>query len=317
MIPNEINQKIEQAFIAEMQDKYHLVYTDYNDSFNHSAETVHECMEKYDPNSLFETIDDWTYTCQYEMSNEIVDELQFKILTDNKYAELHPYLDEWVEDEENREHLRYCIYNRDESDPVSELIDRTGLRARVTQYTNYDCLPSNWDLGNTYYYQDYVKDIVDTLCLNPAPVKQTFIKTGITAAGNWTNLSYRDGKESVDYDAFAQELLNQNCYCHFVFMGMLPLKSLYEKCFQKFHKMIIPKGNSCGFYSYWQGGGSLLGMELKRDLELPLRLPRKTKFDKFELEVDERNCGAGYCIDDGYGLIRSAWGKEIRIVYKS
>jgi hypothetical protein len=100
-------------------------------------------------------------------------------------------------------------------------------------------------------------------------------------------------------------------------MGMFPLQSMYEKGFRKHHQIVIPKGNSCGLFNYWNGGGSMLEMTLKRDLVLPLRLPRKTEYDSFELFVDERNCNTGYCIDEVYGMITGAWGKEIRLVYKN
>jgi len=315
MIPDEINKKIKQAFSSKMKENYYLVYTDYNDSFNHSAKTIHECMEKEDISPLYENVDDWIYECQYSMCNEVIDELDEKILKDDKYTELHPYLEEWLENEDNREQLRCGITDRDHSDPISEMIDRTRLRARVTQYSNYDALASNWDLNNTYKYSDYFKDIVDTLYLNPTKVKKTFLEKGIKPEGKFPNLTYRNGKEVVDYTAFTEELLNQNCYSHLIFMGMLPLKTLYNNGFLKFKKMIIPKGNSCGFYSYWQGGGSLLGMELKRDLVLPIQIPRKTTHDCFDLDIDERNCGIGYCIDEVYGMIREAWGKEIQLVY--
>jgi len=316
MIPEHLNQQILQAFSDEMQEKYYLVYTDYNDSFNHSAKTVQECMDKHDLCPLYEIVDDWIYESQYEMCKEYISELEDKVQKNSKYAEIHPYIKVWLEEEDNKELIRDKIADRDHSNPISEMISRTSFRARVTQFTNYDCLPTNFDMRNTYHYEDNFKDIVDTLYLNPAKVKQTFIKKGIVAAGNWKNLSYRNGKEAVEYDAFADEVLNQCCYSHLVFMGMFPLQSMYENRFEKFHKMIIPKGNCCGFYSHWQGGGSLLGMELKRDIVLPIRLRGKTEFDKFELDVDETNCNNGYCINDAYGMIRAAWGKEIQLVYK-
>ena len=315
MIPEEINQQILQAFTGEMQEKYHLVYTHYDDSFNHSPDIVWKCMEEQDMYPLFELVDDCFYDNRYENSLEIIDELKDKVLSDEKYAHIHSYIDEWMNEDENREHLRYCIEERDHSDPVNDLISHTRLRARLTQYTNYDSLPANYDMQNTYQYVDYFKNIVDTLHLNPAKVRQTFIKKGINAEGNWVNLVYRNGREAVEYDAFADEILNQGCNSHLVFMGMFPLKSMYRKGFGKYHKIIVPKGNSCGLYNSSSGGGSLLGMELKRDLVLPIRLPGKTKYDRFDLDVDEPKCN-GYCIDDVYGLIRDAWGKEFQLIYQ-
>jgi hypothetical protein len=127
---------------------------------------------------------------------------------------------------------------------------------------------------------------------------------------------YRNGKEAIEYDDFADEILNQSSSGYLVFMGIFPLKNMYEHGFGKYHQIIVPKGNSCGLYSSYCGGGSLLGMKLKRNLALPVRLPGKTQYDKFDLEIDEQKCGTGYCIDEAFGLVREAWGKEFRIIYK-
>jgi len=316
MIPDEINKQIENAFSSEMRGKYHLVYTDCNDSFNYSAETIHECIEKKDSAPLLESLDDKIVSHQNEMCNEIMEEMKDKIMIDSKYADIHQYLEEWFENDDNREQLRFKIVDRDSSEPVSEMIVRTNIRARVTQYSNFDALPDNWSSRNIYHYSDYFKDIVDTLYLNPAIVKKTFVEKGISAVGKFPNLACRNGKEAVEYSVFADELLNQSCYCRLVFMGLLPLQTLYDNDFGSYHKIVIPKGNNCGFFNDWNGGGSLLGMELKRDLVLPVQIPQKTEYDRFCLEVDERNCGTGYCIDEVYGLIREAWGKEIQLIYK-
>jgi len=315
MIPEKISEQIENAFIGKLDEEYHLVYTHYNDAFDHSPKVIQECMEAHDLYPIYETIDDWISECQYDVSLQIIYDLRDNILKDCKHSELHEYMKEWIDDADNIDHLRFLIMERDNSDPIKEIIGRTRLRARITQFTNFDCLPSNWGMRNACHYEDYFKDIIDILCLNPAIVKQTFIKTGINAVGRFPNLKYRNGKEAVEYTDFAREVHNQHCYCNLVFMGILPIKSMYSNGFKEYQKIVIPKGNSCGFYSWWNGGGSLLSMTLKRDLVLSVKIPKKTEYDRFELDVDERNCGNGYCIDEAYGLIRAAWGEEFQLIY--
>ena len=316
MIPDEINKKIKQAFIAEMQDKYHLVDTDYNDSFNHSAKTVQECVNRQDTYPLYEIIDNWISDCQFDASQTIMNELKDKILTDNKYADIHPYMKDWMNNKDNMENIRFAIIESDCTDTAGQLISRTTLRARITRYSNSEYLPPPSYMRSAYRYRDYFRDIVDALYLNPMKVKQIFIEKGFDVAGKWPDYPYRNGKEAVEYVSLATEVQNQDCYCRLVFMGMLPLQSLYENLFREPHKFIIPKGNSCGLFNSWDGSGSLLGMTLKRDLVLPVQIPRKTKNDRFGLEVDERNC-IGCCIDEVYGLIHEVWGKEIQPVYRS
>jgi len=315
MIPENIDKKIENAFIGELDEKYHLVYVQHDYSFENSPETVQKCLDNHDPSWLYDKVGGWIYESQYEASNYLIKKLKEKLLNDNKYADIHLFIKDWIDDVDNFEYLRHCIIESDHSEPVKKMIEKTCLRARVTQYTNHDCLPSNWDMDNTYYYQDYIKDIIDNLYLNPAKVKQSFMKYGIKAAGKWTNLAYRNGKEAVEYDAFSKEVLNQCCYCQFVFMGMFPLESMYMNGFKQYNKIVIPKGNSCGFFNSWHGGGSMLGIDLKRDLELPLKLRGKTKWDGFDLYVDERGCHSGYCIDEVYGMSKQAWGKEFKLIY--
>ena len=317
MIPEDINQQIKQAFTAEMPEKYYLVYTHYDDSFDHCAKIIQDCMENHEIQPFYEMTDEWISDCQYRESLSIIDELKDTILDDSKYADIQPYVEEWIDDTDNVFLLGYLIMERDHSNPIREMIVRTKIRARITQFSNYDSLPSNWDLRNSYRYQNYFKDIIDTLWLNPALVKKVFTGKGINTEGIWVNLIHRNGKEVVEYNDFANEVISQNCNCFLVFMGMFPLESMYEHGFGRYHQIIVPKGNNCGLFSPYCGGGSLFGMELKRNLVLPLRLPGKTKYDSFDMVVDEPNCNNGYCIDEVYGLIRSVWGKEFIPVYKN
>ena len=314
MIPEHISKLIEQAFTDEMNDKYHLVYSDYRDSIDNQATLIHKCMENNSAEALMDCEYEWFSECRREAGSEEVIELTKKLLHSEQYAGLHPYIDEWINDEDNNNIIRWMIEERDRSEPMQEIIDRTSIRARVTQFTNCDSLPPIWDKKNTYEYSDYFKDMTDLLFLNPALLKKALSKSEISTPGRWPDLSYRNGKEAVDYDSFVYELSNQSCYAQLVFMGMLPLDDLYHNDFGVYKGIIVPKGNMCGMFNFWNGCGSVLEMELKRDLLLPFQLPRKTKFDRCVLQVDERDC-AGYCINDVYGLIPSAWGKEFKIIY--
>jgi len=311
MITPEISQEIESAFISKMQKTYTLIYVDYRDSFNECPEIIQECLDNNSMDAVFDKVNNWYDT--YSECIEIIENLKETIRADSNYASIHIYLDKWIQDIGNCDIIMGKIEERENSDPLKELIENTTLRGRATLFSNYDCLPHNFDMNNTYRYDEYVKDIIDILYLNPAIVKRTFNTHGINTQGRWPNLSYRNGKEAVEYKDLADELLNQCCYGLLTFMGMFPLMDLYESGFEEYTKVMVPEGNCCGMYNSWNGGGSLMEMKLKRDLIIPVQRKNKTKYDRCEICVDERNC-QGYSINEVYGMDISVWGKEFKLI---
>lgn len=309
-ITPELSNEIRQAFAENMDDKYFLVYTDYRDTYENSADNIQKCLNGH--NSDFIDMD-WVGEACRDSSLEELEKLKSTVLSNNKYEHIHPLLDDWLDD--NRELILSMIEERDDSTPVTDVAERTKLRARATLYTNYDCLMHNFDMNNTYYYDEYFKDIIDVLCLNPSKVKQIFNQKGINTIGKWPNKWKRNGNEAVRYEDLAEEMLNQCCYGLLTFMGMLPLSDLFKNDFAEYKTIVIPKGNMCGMFSHWNGGGSLMEMELLRDLYIPATFHKKTKYDKCELLVDEFNCGNGYCINEVYGLMFSCWKKEFKLLY--
>ncbi len=308
----EKDTAIRQAFTDNMDKEYSLVYTDYRDNYDDSGELIQKCLNAKSNENLTEN--HWESDARRTGSEYILKSLQNQILSDNTYNHLHPFIDDWLED--NKDEIIEIIEDRDTSEPYREIMGRSKIYGRATLFTNYDCFPHNFDMGNTYYYDQYFKDMVDVLCLNPAKVKQVFNQKGILTIGRWPDKPKRNGNETVRYEDLADEMLNQCCYCLLTFMGLMPLTDLYKNNFGEYKTIIVPKGNNCGMFNSWNGGGSLMEMELLRDLHIPVKFPRKTQYDRCELFVDEPRCGNGYCINEVYGFISSTWGKEIQLNYK-
>lgn len=309
----EISGEIRREFISRLRDIYYLVYTDYSDSFDNSGKVIQKCIDEENGDKFYEYMD---FTdAEYEGADDEIYEIQNAILTDSKLEHLHPFIEEWLDNDDNKDSIREMIQEKDKSTPVKQMIGRTRLRARAMLHTNYDCLVSNWDLGNTYEYSQYFKDIVDVLNLNPYWVKKKFQQRGINTVGRFPNYKRRDGKEAVTYDDFATELINQCNYSLLTFAGMLPLQDLYDNHFREITHITIPKGNNCGMFSDWRGGGSLMDMILLRDLTIPVSWKYKSKYDSLDLYVDERGID-GYCIDEVYGMCYSFWGKELQLTFK-
>lgn len=314
-ITPEISEEIRQEFIRRLKDKYYLVYIDYRSSLDGYAKTIQECLNKENADKFYEELDENLSEYSYAEVTDAVNEIKESILGDDNLEHLHPFIDEWFGTYDNELEIRQMIEERDVSTPIEDLIRNTSMRARATLHTNYDCLLDNWLLGNTYSYSEYFKDIIDVLYLNPALVKKVFINKGINVEGRFPNLKYRNGKEAVSYEEFADELLNQCCYGLLTFAGMLPLQDIYDNHFEKMTHITIPKDNYCGMFSDWNGGGSIMEMKLLRDLKIPVSWARKTKYDSFDLSVDEPKCD-GYCIDEVYGLISSFWNKPLQLTFK-
>lgn len=313
-MPSGISSEIRREFIRRLDDGYYLVFIDYRDSLDGYAKTIQECINKDNGDKFYEELYGNLSESAYEVATHEVNRIRESIQADNSLEHLHPFIDEWFGMDDNEPEIRRMIEDRDKSTPIEDLIEQTSLRARATLHTNYDCLLDNWSLGNTYSYSGYFKDIIDVLYLNPAQVKKTFIEKGIHAEGRFPNLAYRNGKEAVSYDSLVKELRNQCCYGLLTFAGMLPLDDIHGSCFGKITHITIPKGNYCGMFNDWNGGGSLMGMKLLRDLKIPVSWARKTKYDSFDLSVDETGCN-GYCIDEVYGLDGPFWNKPLRLTF--
>lgn len=77
--------------------------------------------------------------------------------------------------------------------------------------------------------------------------------------------------------------------------GDLPSYKAHESNSKDF--ITIPKGTCCGLYDSWSGAGSILEVEIEKDIELPLKLVSSAQPD---------GC-RGYGIKDIYGIMSSFW----------
>lgn len=197
---------------------------------------------------------------------------------------------------------------------LKSLINRERINVRVIAFSNYDCLNSHYlhNYGSFYTYNNVLKQIIDILYLNPALVKKSFRNAGWDVHGNWPNYKWRNGKEYVKYDDLVQELENNTSCSLLNFTAKLDLADLLDG---KPKKIKIPKGNYCGLFSHFNGGGSILEMELQRDLIIDLTKPHGEckQYDTFDLVYDDEN-DYGYSMEEVYGLTPEFWRKPITIL---
>lgn len=73
-------------------------------------------------------------------------------------------------------------------------------------------------------------------------------------------------------------------------------------------KIIVPKDAMIGLFNPWIGGGSMMGIELEKDLKI---YPKNI----FGIGVEDE-CPYGYSPNQVYGLVNSAWENKIKVENK-
>jgi len=296
---------------ALLPTKVSLYYVDYNSNLDEHMELFEECLETKSFDPIDGKIDDWYCDSPHYAIGELNEELlrdmcdEFEIEEDEAAEIMEEFFDD----------IRDHYHDNDDSNVLKDLLRNTSdIPVRITMYSNFDCINSHWfetQYNNCYEYKEtYFGAMVDALQLNPKDVKQMLIKQGYKPRGQWTNKPNRD--PLVTLKDFWQELQNSSCGANnLVFVGEISAMELYNNNFNV-TKITVPKGNSCGLYSSFQGGGSVIEMELQRAFEIDLSKHGATKYDKYGLNIDYRG-GSGYSINEAYGVTTSFWGGQLTI----
>ena len=293
-----------------MKPAYTLVWADYSDNLDNHRKLVQKCLDDKSREHLWEKVDVWYCDAEWEAVKEIIAKLKEECVVFNDFEEEE--VDAFFDEHEDE--IRDEIYSRNDSDVLAELIKHTDdIPVRVEMLSNYDCINSNWfeSQGGYRYEESYFGDMVDTLNLNPAKVKKLLAEHGYEVHGRFPNRKSRDGKEQVSYEQFYEELINSCCGANLLtYTGRVNLKELYNAGFS-LKEVIIPKGNCCGLFSSTYGGGSLLEMELKKDVRLKLEVK---DYHGFRFRLDDERSKYDYSVQHVYGVDDSFFGDAIRIV---
>lgn len=292
-----------------MDETYSLTYVDYDENLDKKADTIVKCLKAKNGNALLEDVEEWYFPQMEESVLDIIEGLKKELVQQGyKKWEAEKFF------EENEEDIRNTIYERDDSDPLPDLLRNIGdIPVRVALISCYDCINSHWleSSGGYSYEESYFGDMVDALNLNPHKVEKILLEHGEKVYGLFPNKRSRNGKEQVSYEQFYEELENSTCGANLLtYVATVNVKKLYETGFD-FTEIIIPKGNMCGLYSSMQGGGSLMEMELKEDVKLQLT---KRNYPYFRLELDKWGSGYDYSIKQTYGVDDSFFGKSLNII---
>ena len=302
-----MNKENLQNLKGMLEDQYRLIYIGDANLKNEMA-AIQNCIRMQSTAPLLQTVDWITQDAEYWGMQEALTELKRKCIRngwDKKKTE------ELIED--NQDIIEEEIRMRDKSNPLEELIRNTGdINIRIEMISDYDCINSFWlENQGGYRYQDsYLKHIADTLKINPKILKKKLTERGIKTSGRFPDKKSREGKELASYDEIAEELENSTCGANLLtFLGKISLKELYDLNF-RISKITIPKGNRCGLYSSWEGGGSLMEIQTEKDTELKLEYNGKIGF---KIIADDRKAEEGYSLKDTYGVYDTFFGKELKL----
>ena len=304
VISDDLLQKIKDRLNTMENPK---VYWDYRDQL--SEEQVGKIISGPEGlNDVENEIFDYNMDCSYELE-------QSHIIACLGYfkSELEEELGEDVDLKEIAQELRDELLDFISVDMgIKGLIrNSNNPNARVTLYSNYDCINSNWYVtsGGGYTYEEsYFGAMLDFLNLNPAKVKKVFTERGILCSGKFPSKKTREGKEYVDYTKFAIEMENNSCTGNLSIVCKIDLSDVLRHGSMP-KKFTIPKGNGVGMYSDFQGGGSMFDCELIRDMEIDTEKRGDTEYDRVDLIPDTKE--HGYTMKDTYGVTNDFFGNEI------
>lgn len=283
---------------SEMDDKYWLFYSDPVDNLNDYLNAFQECIETRSKDALNEVvdmaIDDPIDEAIYEIMTELKTKLEEKGYGADELDDFFDFYQGEIVDE---------IHARDVSEPLEQLVNNTGLDGQVCAYIDmtigFDCVNSyELESENGFAYKNtYFGDMIDRLNLNPSKVEELLHVEGAKTVGVFPDLSARDGQEFVRYDQFVQEIVNNPDLGLLVFLTKVDLKELVDKDFDV-QEVVVPKGNRCGLFFSGISSGSILGMELQRDIKLDMRHEEEGR--SMWLTLDDKSVKRGCSIQETY-----------------
>ena len=285
------------------------MYLDYRDTL--SKETLYDIMTSDNPRETFnELIDSWEFDSSLYYEDEIEKEIK-KNLTEDEIDFFNSYSDDiwyWI-----REYY-YFYFDRNhynETVKVNIMLDTGNL--------NYDCTRDNI-LNYCNYYSDYGKDLKDSsiLWLARQQKKAGLLRKAIKEACNgeykgddkFIKSCIEELENLPSHMATLTFLVNMNLFDYFDLReAMESEKKLNDSYILEDRKgkgtITISKDTTCGLFDVWSGGGSVLEIELDKDVILPIKCI-------WRAEIETGKSEYGYSVDSVYGLVGSAWDGTVK-----
>lgn len=297
------------------------IYVDYRDK-GLSEEKVAELLEHDNPKEAFEDmLSDWAIEAEDYEYPEMTG-----MLHKNMTEEENDFWDE--HEDEVRDWLQeHVSWYYDEKDFRSE------VRVNIMLDTgdgNYDFTKNNilnyYGTDGGYGEEGEINELSPILWLAKQQGKEEEVRKYVKAA--------YDNEEVSEADKFTKSIIQEleNICSHMstlTFLVRMDLFDLFDlqKAIKEEHEVIEKEGNHyhpynsetrgtiviskdtmCGLFDPWFGGGSVLEIELDKDVVLPIKFLWKA-------EVEKRGSSIGYGIDEVYGLIDSCWDGKVKEIH--
>lgn len=135
-----------------LQKSYELVYIDYRDSLENSYDKIQEAIQTRDLQPIYEETDEWFIDSRYDSVDYILKELKEDLERDYEDCE-NGNIEKFIKD--NRRELTEIILERDNSDPVKDLLKNTDNPVYFYD-TGYEIVDSVFD---EEAYQENIRSI--------------------------------------------------------------------------------------------------------------------------------------------------------------
>ena len=280
------------------------MYLDYRDTLSDS--TLYEIMTADNPREYFnELIDSWEFDSSLYYEDDLEKEIK-KNLTEDEMDFFNSYSDDiwdWI-----REYY-YFYFDREhynETVKVNIMLD--------TGNANSDFTRDNI-LNYCSYYSNNGKDLKDSsiLWLAKQQKKATLLRKAIKKVLNGEDIKFEDKfiestieelENLPSHMATLTFLVNMPLFDYFNLReAMAAEEKLNDSYVLEDRKgkgtITISKDTMCGLFDVWSGGGSLLEIELDKDVVLPIKCI-------WRAEIETGKSEYGYSVDSVYGLVGSA-----------
>lgn len=286
------------------------MYLDYRDTLSDS--TLYEIMTADNPREYFnELISDWTVDGSIYKEDEVEKTIK-RNLTEDEEA----FFDENFDELRDWFHENYYYYYDDnhynETVKVNIMLDTGNL--------NYDFTRDNI-LNYCNYYSDHEKDLKDSsiLWLAKQQKKAGLLRKAIKKVLNGEDIKFEDKfiestieelENLPSHMATLTFLVNMTLFDYFDLReAMAAEKELNDSYVLEDRKgkgtITISKDTMCGLFDVWSGGGSLLEIELDKDVVLPIKCI-------WQAEIETGKSEYGYSVNSVYGLVGSAWDGTVK-----